>query len=66
MFSRNRTSKTKYTNIIKKNPILLKDIKNQTEDMCITAIKKDPNTLQFVTNQTEEMCLFAISLETSL
>ncbi len=45
---------------VKKDPLSLKNIKNQTEAICLAAVSTRGYTLQFVKEQTEKLCLEAI------
>jgi hypothetical protein len=45
---------------VKKNGMILKNIKNQTKDICYEAVKQNPHALQFVIDQTDEICIFAL------
>ena len=38
----------------------MKEIQNQTEEMCLLAVKQNGMALQFVKNQTNEICLLAV------
>ena len=38
----------------------LKQIHNQTEEICLEAVKQNGGALYFVKNQTEEMCIEAV------
>ena len=38
----------------------MKEIQNQTEEMCLLAVKQNGMALQFVKNQTEQICLLAV------
>jgi hypothetical protein len=38
----------------------MKDIINQTDELCIEAVKNNGMALQFVKNQTQEICLLAV------
>lgn len=48
-------------NLIKKNPMSLKYIDEQTKEICDLAISLDPFSIQFIKNQTKELCELAIS-----
>ncbi len=45
---------------VKKDPSSLRNIEEQTEDICLAAIKQDGDYLQYVDNQTETICLAAV------
>ena len=45
---------------ISKNGMLLKYVKNQTEELCLAAVKQNGIALVYVTNQTETICLGAV------
>ena len=35
-------------------------VKDQTEEICLTAVKQDGSALEFVKNQTKDVCLEAV------
>ena len=43
-----------------KNGYVISQMKNQTEDMCLTAVKQNGLALQYVKNQTDKICLEAV------
>jgi hypothetical protein len=45
---------------VKKDGLLLKDIKNQTPEICLAAVSNYGHALKFVHKQTLEICLAAI------
>ncbi len=47
------------------NGLCLKNIKNQTKELCIEAVKNNGLALQHVINQTEEICIEAIKNNSS-
>ncbi len=40
--------------MVKRNPIIIKTIKNPTEEMKLLAVEKDGMSLQYIKNPTEE------------
>lgn len=46
--------------MIKSNPCNLKDIENQTEQLCITAVKLNGNALKYVKVQTPDIVKYAV------
>lgn len=50
----------KYLEMVKSNGLALKDIQDQTPEICLEAVKQTGWALQFVKNQTEEICLAAV------
>ena len=45
---------------VRKNPLNLGFVKNQTSEMCLEAVKRDGYALKFVKNLTHEICLVAV------
>lgn len=45
---------------VRKNPSLLKQIKEQTPEICMTAISEDPRALSLVRDQSPVICLTAV------
>ena len=56
----NKELERKLINQVKKNPLSLKDIEEQTERICLEAVKKYGNALFYVKDQTPEICLEAV------
>ena len=56
----NRKLELKLIERVKKDPNNLKNIREQTEAICLEAVKISRHALQYVNNQTEEICLAAI------
>jgi hypothetical protein len=52
-------------NAVEQNNIVLKYIKNQTEQICLAAVRANGWALQYVKNQTPEICLQAVKLNNS-
>lgn len=51
-----------YVKALRKNGMLLKDIKKQTYKMVISALKNNPMAIQFVINATSDLNLQAVSI----
>ena len=49
-----------WINIVKKNGLMIKYIKDQTEEICKLAVQEDANALPYVKKQTEEICKLAV------
>lgn len=47
-------------NAVKKESLLLKYIKDQTEEMCLESIKQNPFTIYYVNEQLDEICREAL------
>lgn len=45
---------------IKENPYLLKELENQTPELCLEAVKENGRALKYVKEQTPELCLEAV------
>lgn len=45
---------------VRMNPFRIKDIEDQTEEICLAAVKRDGYALEFVKEQTEEICIEAV------
>lgn len=45
---------------VQKNGMALKNIKDQTEELCMAAVRQNGCALKYVQNQTLEICLEAI------
>ena len=45
---------------VRKNPLNLEFVKNQTTEICLEAVKRDGYALEFVKNQTFEMCIESV------
>ena len=48
--------------IVRKNAMAIKYVRNQTPEICLEAVNADPKTLEFVNNQTPEICLTAVTM----
>jgi hypothetical protein len=48
---------------MRKNGRDLRDVKEQTPEMCLEAVRNDPWALEFVKEQTEEICPAALKRE---
>lgn len=57
----NKEIERKYINEINRNPIVFKDIKNPSYELCREAIKREPVLIKFIDNPSEEICEIAIS-----
>lgn len=54
-------TKDELIDFVKESPYNLKQIENQTLEICEAAVFKDPYAIRYVKEQTREMCLFAVS-----
>lgn len=50
-----------YINLVKMHPLTLKDLKFQTEDICITAVSKFAHAIEYVETQTEKVAIAAVA-----
>ncbi len=46
--------------LLEKDPSLLQYVKQQTEDICLTAVQEDGRALRYVENKTPEICMTAV------
>ena len=46
--------------LLEKDPFLLQYVKQQTEDICLTAVQEDGRALRYVRQQTEDICVAAV------
>ncbi|MFW6015494.1 MAG: DUF4116 domain-containing protein [bacterium] len=49
-----------YLEFIKRNPLDLSGIKEQTPELCMIAVKQDGRALKYVKSQTPEICMEAV------
>jgi len=54
------TQEEKDLKAVKLDGLNLRDIKNQTEEICLTAIEQNPYALCFVKSQTVKICSAAV------
>lgn len=45
---------------LKYNGFLIKDFKNPTKEMCLTAVRQNGLALEFIYQQTDEICMAAV------
>ena len=45
---------------VRRNGLILKDIEDQTDELCLAAVASNHRALYYVKNQTEEICIAAI------
>lgn len=50
-----------YINLVRMHPLTLKDLKFQTEDICITAVSKFAHAIEYVETQTEKIAITAVA-----
>mgnify|MGYP000317113444 CR=1 FL=1 len=52
--------------LIQYEPVVIRYVRNQTEELCRVAIEKNPYALSYIRNQTEEMCLLAMKKDSMM
>ena len=45
---------------VKQSWLVLRYVRNQTEEICLAAVKQNGYAIQYVHNRTEEICLEAV------
>ena len=50
---------------VEKEGLLLRYVKDQTEEICLAAVTQDGRSLQFVIIQTDQICLAAVAEDMS-
>ena len=52
--------------LVKRDGLMLREVKEQTPEICMEAVRQNSWALQYVREQTEEMCLMAVERDVNV